>query len=109
MNLKNESKEILIFASIALLTALAFSFWLFSLTGLKVALAIIIGFLPFYIFLNALSLEEGEKIVFSLLLGITLFPSIAFLLGFLMPFRLSMAVAFAALAAAAFAAAKFRK
>ena len=82
MKLNKESKELLVFlAVIAVIIGIFLTFY-FGLAGLKVFIGIIIMALPFYIFLNTFELAEGEKFVLSLMLGITLFPSFAYLLGF---------------------------
>ena len=109
MKIIDEKKELLAFILIAGLAIFIFSFYLFGMTGVRVVLGILMGSLPFYIFLNATNLEESEKIVFALLLGLTLFPSLVFLLGFLVSFRMSIFVIFILLAIAAFLFSKFKK
>ena len=94
MKISNEQKELLVFLAIISLIIGAFLTFYFGIAGLKVFIGIVIMSLPFYIFLNTLNLAEGEKFVLSLVLGVTLFPSLAYLLGFFMSFRMSIAVVF---------------
>lgn len=99
MKLNNDSKELLVFlAIIAVIIGIFLAFY-FGLTGLKVFIGIIMASLPFYVFLNSFKLAEGEKFVLSIILGITLFPSFAYLLGFLVSFRMSIAIVFILLTA----------
>ena len=74
---------------------LIFSFVLFGITGIRVVLGIMLISLPFYLILNNFEFAEEEKLVFSILLGLTILPSLAYLLGFLMPFKIAIAAAFA--------------
>ena len=93
--LNNESKELAVFSSIMLLAVLVFSLVLFEITGIRIVLGVIFISLPFYLILSTFQIEEGEKFVFSILLGLTILPSLAYLLGFLMPFKIAIASAFA--------------
>lgn len=95
--LSNEQKELLVFLLITILLALSFSFALFGVIGARVALGIIFISFPFYLVLNNFELAEGEKFIFSVLLGLTIFPSLVYLLGLVMSFRIAIAVAFIAL------------
>ncbi len=99
MKLNNESRELLTFLAIIVAITGIFSAFYLGIAGLKVFIGIIMTSIPFYIFLNTFSLAEGEKFVLSLVLGITLFPSLVYLLGFLVSFRMSIAIVFAALTA----------
>jgi len=73
---------------------MAFSFVLFGVTGLRVALGIILVLLPFYVILSNFELSYGEKSVFSILLGFTILPSLAYILGLIMSFRMAIAITF---------------
>ena len=99
MKLNKESKELLVFSAIIAAIIGIFSTFYFGLAGPKVFIGIIMASLPFYIFLNTFSLDEGEKFILSLIFGITLFPSFVYLLGFFVSFRMSIAVVFAVLTA----------
>ena len=99
MKLNKEFAELAVFSSIMLLIALVFSYILFGITGIRVALGIIFISLPFYLVLNNFELAEGEKLVFSILLGLTIFPSLAYLLGLVVPFRIAIASVFVLLIA----------
>lgn len=92
MNLK--LKDNYAFALAAVLPILVFSYALFGITGIRVVLGIIFVSSPFYAMLNKLELAEGEKFVFSALLGLTAFPSLAYIFGLLIPFRMAIAAAF---------------
>lgn len=94
MKLKDELKELLVFLLIALLIVLAFSFVLFGVTGLRVVLGITLVLLPFYIILNNFELSYGEKFVFSAVLGFTIFPSLVYILGLIIPFRIAIVITF---------------
>ena len=99
MKLNKEFAELAVFSSIMLLIALVFSYILFGIAGIRVALGIIFISLPFYLLLNNFELAEGEKLVFSILLGLTIFPSLAYLLGLVVPFRIAIASVFVLLIA----------
>ena len=99
MKLDNESKELLVFlAVIGIIIGIFLTFY-FGIAGLKVFVGIIMASVPFYVFLNTFNLTEGEKFVLSLMLGLALFPSFVYLLGFLVSFRMSIAIVFIALTA----------
>ena len=97
MKLSSETKELIAFASVILLVVLAFSYYFFNITGIRVVLGIIFVSLPFYFILNNFNLEEGEKFVFSLVFGITIFPSLVYALGFLISFKISIFIIFVVL------------
>lgn len=107
MENKGKGEFIAVLSAIAL-SALVFAFFLFGIAGAMVIFGLIIASLPFYFILGNFKLDEPEKIVFSILFGLALFPSMSYLLGFLMPFRIAIASAFIALVAAAIAMRKFR-
>lgn len=90
----NDLKELTISLSVILLVILTFSFILFGVTGMRVMLGIIFVSISFYFILNNFGLNEGEKFVFSALLGLTILPSLVYIFGFLMSFRLAIAAAF---------------
>ncbi|MBI2541618.1 hypothetical protein HYV80_02840 [Candidatus Woesearchaeota archaeon] len=87
-------KEVYVFSLAAALPIFIFSYALFGITGIRVVLGIIFVSFPFYVLLNRLELAEGEKFVFSALLGLTALPSLAYILGFLIPFRMAIAASF---------------
>jgi len=94
MNLKNEAKELIVFVIIVMSAAAILSYALFGTTGIRVVAGIALMSLPFYILLNRFELTEGEKFVFSILLGLTIFPSLVYILGLVAPFRFGIAVSF---------------
>lgn len=109
MKLSEETKEFAVFSSLVVLVILIFSFILFKMTGMKVALGIIFVSLPFYLLLSNFEFNQGEKVVFSLLLGLTIFPSLVYLLGFFASFKVSIFVVFVVLVSIAFALSKYKK
>ena len=106
--LSKEKKELIVFSPIVILIALVFSFALFGITGARVALGIALVSLPFYLVIDNFELVEGEKIVFSILLGLSVFPSLAYLLGLVLSFRIALAVAFITFIATAVILGKYK-
>ncbi|MBI2658463.1 hypothetical protein HYX08_07260 [Candidatus Woesearchaeota archaeon] len=102
MKISNGQKEIAAFSSIILLACLIFSFVLFGIAGVRVVFGIVLVSLPFYLILNNFEFNESEKFVFSILLGLTVFPLLAYLLGFITSFKWAIAITFVLLMAAAF-------
>lgn len=100
--------ELAIFSLIILLAALIFSYALFGMTGIRVVLGVIFVSVPFYLVLNNFELAEGEKFVFSILLGLTIFPSLAYLLGLVVSFKISIVVAFVVFIIIALALRKYK-
>lgn len=109
MELKVKDKGLAVFLLACLLVISLFSYFLFGITGIRVILGIVFVSLPFYFILNNFNLEEGEKFVFSLLFGITIFPSLVYALGFLISFKISIAIVFVFLLIVAFLVSKFKK
>ncbi|MEK6946855.1 MAG: hypothetical protein AABX32_04575 [Nanoarchaeota archaeon] len=109
MEFKIKDKGFAVFLLACLLVILIFSYALFGMAGLRVALGIIFVSLPFYFILNNFNLEEGEKFIFSLVLGITIFPSLVYALGFLISFKISITIAFIFLLIVAFTMPKIKK
>lgn len=106
--LKAEEKELIAFASIIVLAALIFSFVLFGIAGARVVLGIVLVSLPFYLILNSFKLAEGDKTVFSILLGLTLFSSFVYILGRLISFRISIIIIFILLLLIAFVLRRYK-
>ncbi len=105
MEQKNSGfKEIALVFSIALLAALAFSYALFGIIGARVVLGILFVSSPFYFILSSFKLDEAEKFVFSILMGLTIFPSLAYALGLVISFRVGILAVFAALVMVGFVA-----
>ena len=92
--LNNESKESMVFLLIIALSILIFSFVLFGATGIRVVLGIILVSSPFYLILNNFQIEQSEKFVFSVLLGLALFPSLVYIFGLVVSFRIGIVAAF---------------
>lgn len=105
--LKSENSVLLLTALILVILG---SFLVLGLAGARTMSGIIIViFLPFYLIFDNFGLSYGEKIAFSFFTGITLFPSFAYWLGFVVPFRISILAVFTALMAAGFLLRKFCK
>ena len=109
MKLSNDSKELIVFLSIIAVVIAIFSFALFGITGVRVFIGIIFMSLPFYLLLDNFKITPGEKFVFSIILGITILPSLAFLLGFVISFRLAILAVFIVLVIAAVTLKKYKK
>lgn len=99
--------EFIVFLSILLLVALIFSFALFGITGIRIVFGIVLVSLPFYLMFNSFKFPEGEKFVFSVLMGLTIFPSLVYLLGLVISFRISIITVFITLIGISFALRKY--
>lgn len=108
MELKTEAKEFWIFALLSAIVIALFSYAVFGLTGIRVFAGIIFVSLPFYLALNAFGLNEGEKFVFSMVMGFTLFSALVYWLGYVISFRLSILVIFAVFIIISFLIKKFK-
>jgi len=108
LNLNNELKTRLVFISLMILVILIFSFAIFGMAGARVFIGIILITMPFFLFLNNFDMAEGEKYVFSILLGVTIFPSLTYILGLLMSFRISMVITLITLILLVFVFKKFK-
>ena len=103
----NERKELIVLLSITVLIVAVFSFVVFGITGLRMTAGIIFISLPFYFILNNFKLTEGEKIVFSILLGLTAFSSLAYIIGLFISFRIAIIASFVLLIFVAFGIRKY--
>lgn len=89
-----KSENNLLFGIAALLVILG-SFAILGFTGMRTILGMIaVMFLPVYLIFNNFSLNEGEKVIFSFFISIMAFPSLTYWLGFIIPFRFSIAAVF---------------
>ena len=110
MNLKKYlSKEESIFILLILFLILIFSFTLFGVTGIRFVFGIVIMWLPFYFILSDFEFTTSEKFVFSILMAITIFPSIVFLIGFITSFKIAIAITFLLLTALSFLIKKIKR
>jgi len=106
MNISNDIKFSIF---LGIIIALAF-FFILGITGLMVALGFMIGYIfVFYLLLNNFELDMSEKIVFSFFISIGIFPSIVYLLGLMMSFRIAIAVTFILLIFIAYLIKKLKK
>lgn len=109
MEFKIKDKEFALFLLICLSVILLFASVVFGMAGLRVALGIVFMSLPFYLILHNFAMDDGEKFVLSLAFGLTIFPSLAYALGLLISFRISIFVVFALLILASVIIWKLRK
>ncbi|MBS3132127.1 hypothetical protein J4212_06850 [Candidatus Woesearchaeota archaeon] len=93
MNLE-QLKEDYGIAAIAFIAGCIFFYAVFGFSGLRIFLSLVLLSLPFYYFFSAFDMEVLEKIVLSLILGVTLIPSLAYLIGLLLPFSAGIVVSF---------------
>ena len=106
MNISNDIK-FSIFLGIIIASAF---FFILGITGLLVALGLMVGYIfVFYLILNNFELDMSEKIVFSFFISIGIFPSIVYLLGLMMSFRIAIAVTFILLIFIAYLIKKLKK
>jgi len=63
------------------IAAIVFFFFLFGFTGVRTIVGFIFLIFPIYLILNNFELDQFEKIIFSIFIGIGIFPSIAYWLG----------------------------
>ena len=70
---------------------------------------IIFIFIPMYLIFDSFGIRQEEKIVYSFFIGITLFPSFVYWLGFVVPFRIAILTVFIVLVIVAFLIRKFWK
>ena len=108
MKLNEDLKTQLVFYSAVLLVILIFTFALFGMVGIRVALGIVFITLPFYLLLKKFDLIEGEKVLFSILLGITIFPSLTYIFGLVISFRIAIIVVFIVLIILVFILSKYK-
>lgn len=105
-----ELKSDYIVNGIGTLIVALFFYIFFGFTGLRTILGIIIFFLvPFYLFFNNFELDKSEKIILAFFCGITIFPSLVYFLGFVIPFRISMLAVFALICGISLLIRKFYK
>ena len=105
----NELNEHALFLLICLIAIAVFSFVVYGITGLRIAAGFILICIPFYMILSNFSFEEGDKLIFSLFMGLTILPSITYIIGFLVSFRIAIILTFFILVALAFAISKYKK
>ena len=104
MKLKsNEFKEFAVFLLLAFSAIAVFSIVLFGITGLRIIFGRVFISLPFYIILSKFEISESEQFIFAILLGLTVFPALVYILGLLISFMTAIILAFSALMLAAFA------
>mgnify|MGYP001602835516 CR=1 FL=1 len=93
--MKLPDKENMILIGILAAIILTFFFYILGASGLMSALGIILIFiLPTYFILNNFKIDDDEKIVFSFFIGVGIFPSIAYWLGTLISFKISILMTF---------------
>lgn len=76
--------------------------FLFGLQGIRLSFGILFISIPFYLILLNFKIKQDEKIIFSLILGLTAFPSLVFLLGLVISFRIAIVLVFILLISVAY-------
>jgi len=109
MILEKKFKEFAAFGALILIIIFVFSYMLFGITGIRLVFGLIFISIPFYLILNNFELNESEKTVFSLLMGLTLFSSLVYLLGLLISFRVAIVLTFVILIGIGMALRKYKK
>ena len=110
MRLEELKSENGMFIGILLAVAAISSFAMLRFGAVRTVLGFAaLVFLPFYLIFNSLDLQNGEKAMFALFSSIALFPSFAYWLGFIVPFKAAMAITFIVLVVAAYAVKKWLK
>ena len=100
MELKSEIRKKILIGNFLSHTVIVVLITLWSLVvlgfiGFRTILGfLIIMFLPFYIILSNFEFIQEEKVIFSLFLSITFYPSLVYWLGFIIPFKISVFVVF---------------
>ena len=96
------------FMGIIVLIILAFFYMILGASGMMAVLGIVLFFVvPFYLMLNNFELEQDEKLVFSFLIGVGLFPSLVYWLGIFISFKVSIFITFAIYIIVAYLFSKF--
>lgn len=95
-------KNLLTFAGICLVVTLVFATWLFGMTGARMVLALVVVSAVFYYILSNFSFSQGELTVFSLLLAVTVYPSLVYLLGLVLPWSFALIAVLVLLVAVGF-------
>ena len=109
MEFKKLDKELAVFLLVCFLVIGLFSYLVFGLAGFRVFLGMAIVSLPFHFILKNFGMGDGERLVLSLVFGITIFPSLVYALGLLISFRLAIAAVFVLLMIIAIIVWKIRK
>ncbi len=108
--MKLPNKEDMAFIGILAIIVLIFFNAILGFSGMMSALGIILIFIiPTYFIFDNFDLDNDEKIVFSFFSGAVIFPSIAYWLGTLISFKISILATFILLMIAAFAIGKLYK
>lgn len=108
MKLQGLKSENGVLIGIAFLLVSLGAFLALGFTGLRTAAGmLIVFFLPFYLIFDNFNLGQEEKIAFSFFTGITVFPSLAYWLGFVLPFKISIFAVFILLLAVGYLSKKF--
>lgn len=108
--MKLPNKEDMAFIGILAVITLIFFYAILGFSGMMSILGIALIFiLPTYLILDNFELDTDEKIIFSFFVGAGIFPSIAYWLGMIISFRLSILITFVLLASISFLINKFYK
>lgn len=108
MEIKKLSQDNLFYLFILLVITI-FSFYLFGFTGIRIIIGLLVVSVPFYLILKNFELIEGEIIVFSILMGLTLFSSLVYLFGLVISLRVGIGLTFIILIVISFLIKKFKR
>jgi len=98
------------FIGIIVVVILAFFYFILGFSGMMAILGIILLFIvPFYLILDNFDLGQDEKIVFSFFVGVGIFPAIAYWMGLIISFRISIFITFIILIVVGFVVRKYWK
>jgi len=64
--------------------------------------------LPIYMILDNFGIDQDEKLVFSFFIGVGVFPSITYWIGFFISFRIAIFISFAILVIAAYLVTRYK-
>mgnify|MGYP001558311777 CR=1 FL=1 len=93
--MKLANKETITFIGILTVIILAFFYIALGFSGMMSVLGVALIFIfPTFLILNNFGLDTDEKIVFSFFIGTGIFPSIAYWLGTLISFKMSILITF---------------
>jgi len=82
-------------AGIILVLIGLFSFSFLGFIGFKVIFGmLLVFFLPFYLIFDKFDISRGEKVIFSLFIGVGFLPLLVYWLGVLISFRLAIVISF---------------
>ena len=104
-----EKKEFYTTSGIVFIALAIFLSVLFGFSGLKISIALLVIILPFFMLLDGFDIHQGEKAVFGTAMGVTVFPSLVYMLGLVISFKLSIFIVFIFVISSSFTIKKLKK